>query len=84
MSDENTMNAVRYVQCLACPHTMTKFENDHLRAAVYCPGCGRPDTFGLGVFVDDYEGETWDEILKRGAEKRARGWLTTERKSVVT
>lgn len=65
----------RYMTCLACPHIISKLENDLLRAAVDCPTCGRPETFGLGVFAEDFEGYTWKEATDMAAEKRARGWL---------
>ena len=59
----------RYYTCLRCAHAITAIEQRSLLAAVDCPSCRRPGTFGPGVFVPDFEGYTMQEVARQRARK---------------
>ena len=54
----------RFSQCSGCGHIVTWFQHSQLRAAVDCPRCHAKDQFGPGVYVADYAGKTFDEVVE--------------------
>ena len=63
------MSTDRYVTCIRCGYAVTFFEHTQLRAAVDCPRCHTTDQFGPGVYVEDFEGYSLQEVLQQKARK---------------
>lgn len=54
-----------YATCLGCKHALSAVEQNSLRAVISCPSCGATEQFGPGVFVEEFEGYTWDEVREQ-------------------
>lgn len=61
----------RFVCCWGCGHTISFLECKQLIADVRCPICYKPNTFGPGIYVPEFEGYTMDSIHR---QRRDRGF----------
>jgi hypothetical protein len=63
------MAADRFVTCIRCAYVMPWIQHVHLRFSMPCPACGTEDQFGPGVYIEDFQGYTWAEVLTQKADK---------------
>lgn len=62
----------RYVKCINCAHAISWHAHEHLRVALDCHNCGCKKQFGPGIYIDDFQGYTLEEVMQRRSDWLAR------------
>lgn len=67
------MKEDKFVTCISCAYVMTWAEHNFLMVAVDCPKCGYKNAFGNGVFIEDFKGYPWEQVVIQKLRARPSG-----------